>query len=272
MGKRLMKIVLLGIREYKDPYYVGVAAQMAFFFMLSIVPIFVVLTQLLGILDIPVRVLGDWIQKYVAEDMAVTLTSLLTYRSATATNIVFVIMALWAASRVEFCLMKVTNYAYSGGQDLGAFWKDRFRAMLTMVVTICSLALAVVFIVYGEVIFDTLLGVIPILEGGVIDTLWTLLRWPAAMALYFFMVSVNYYILPRVRMKYRQILPGSIFGALGMLVVTIVYSAYVSHAVSYDIIYGSLASIVALMFWFYLISWALSLGVVFNKLWRETAD
>ena len=91
------------------------------------------------------------------------------------------------------------------------------------------------------------------------------------MILYLFMVSLNYYILPRERLKYRQILPGSIFGALGMFIMTMVYSAYVSHAVNYDLIYGSLASIVALMFWFYLISWALSLGVVFNKLWRETA-
>ncbi len=271
MGKRLMRIVLLAIKEYRDPYYRGVAAQMAFYFMLSIVPIFIVLTQLLGILDIPLRALESWIDKYVAESMADTIKSFLEYRSATATNIVFIIMAVWSASRIEFCLMRLTNYTYSEGQDLGKFWRDRLRAMLTMVITICSIALAVVFIVYGKVIFDTLLGIIPILKGSWVDILWTLFRWPAAMLLYLFMVSLNYYILPRERLKYRQILPGSIFGALGMFIMTMVYSAYVSHAVNYDLIYGSLASIVALMFWFYLISWALSLGVVFNKLWRETA-
>ena len=143
MGKRLMRIVLLAIKEYRDPYYRGVAAQMAFYFMLSIVPIFIVLTQLLGILDIPLRALESWIDKYVAESMADTIKSFLEYRSATATNIVFIIMAVWSASRIEFCLMRLTNYTYSEGQDLGKFWRDRLRAMLTMVITICSIALAV---------------------------------------------------------------------------------------------------------------------------------
>ena len=97
---------------------------------------------------------------YAAAD---TIKSFLEYRSVTATNIVFIIMAVWSASRIEFCLMRLTNYTYSEGQDLGKFWRDRLRAMLTMVITICSIALAVVFIVYGKVIFDTLLGIIPIL-------------------------------------------------------------------------------------------------------------
>ncbi len=270
MGKRLSYMVLLGIREYREPYYKGVPAQMAFYFMLSLVPTFIVLSQLLGIMDIPMDALQEVIERYAPERVAEFIESFLEYRSAAVSNIAFIIMAIWSASRAEYCLMRLTNYTYSGGQDLGSFWRDRLRAMVTMVVTIVTMAVSAGIIVYGEVIFNKVLEVIPLIRGGMVDTLWTLLRWPCAMVLYLFMVSLNYYILPRVRLKYRQILPGSIFGATGMLVVTIVYSAYANHAVSYNLIYGSLASIVAIMVWFYLISWALSLGVVFNKLWTVT--
>ena len=55
-----------------------------------------------------------------------------------------------------------------------------------------------------------------------------------------------------------------------MLVVTIVYSVYANYTVNYDIIYGSLASMVALLFWFYFLSWVLCLGIVFNKVWKDT--
>ncbi len=44
------------------------------------------------------------------------------------------------------------------------------------------------------------------------------------------------------KLKFREIVPGSIFGAIGMLVVTIIYSIYAENLANYNIIYGSLAS------------------------------
>lgn len=84
------------------------------------------------------------------------------------------------------------------------------------------------------------------------------------MTLYFLMVSFNYYILPLERVKFRRILPGSILASVGMLIVTGGFSVYIENIANYDIVYGSLASIVALLFWFYLLSWTLGLGIIFN--------
>ena len=111
-----------------------------------------------------------------------------------------------------------------------------------------------------------------IIEKSALNLLWTYFRWPLAGALYFFTVSNNYYSLPYNKLKFKEVIPGSIFGAVGMLVVTIVYSVYVNYSVNYDIIYGSLASFVALLFWFYFLSWALCLGIVVNKVWKDTKD
>ena len=86
------------------------------------------------------------------------------------------------------------------------------------------------------------------------------------------MVSYNYYVLPNEKLSFREIVPGSIFGAIGMLVVTIVYSNYADYTVNYDIIYGSLANIAALLMWFYFLAWVLCLGILFNKVWRDTRD
>ena len=49
----------LGLKQYMDPYYQGIAAQVAFFFILSIVPTLLLLTQLLGLLDISLSTLTD---------------------------------------------------------------------------------------------------------------------------------------------------------------------------------------------------------------------
>ena len=70
------------------------------------------------------------------------------------------------------------------------------------------------------------------------------------MALYFLMVSYNYYVLPSERLKFKAILPGSILASVGMLLATWLYSFYISRFANYDVLYGSLGAIIALLFWF----------------------
>ena len=261
-------MVFLAIKQLRDPYYQGFAAQMSFYIMLSLVPTITVLSQLLGILDIPLDFLDEWIGDYVAPSMAETLKGLLSYRSATTSNIILIITALWAASRAQFSMMRIANYTYTGGRTTGNFWKERLRSLKTMSLTLFTLAFVAIIAVYGKMLLQLALGTL--VEGTMIDTLWTWLRWPLAGVLYFLMVSYNYYVLPIEKLSFREIFPGSLFGAIGMLVVTIVDSAYANYSVNYDIMYGSLASIAALLFWFYFLSWALCLGILFNKVWKDT--
>lgn len=270
MKSRLLQMILLGIKQFRDPYYQGFAAQMAFYILLSMVPTLIVLTQILGVLEVSIDILVEWIDLYVAPKMADTLLNIIEDRpmGAATSNIIMILMALWASSRAQFSLMRISNYTYSSGQTTGGFFRERFRSIKTMALTLFTIAFVVIILVYGKVILMLIMG--PLVEDSIINTLWTWMRWPLAGGLYFLLVSYVYYVLPYDKLGYREILPGSCFGAIGMLVVTICYSAYANYAVNYDIIYGSLASIVALMFWFYFLSWALGLGIVFNKVWRDT--
>jgi len=270
MKSRFLQMVLLGIKQFRDPYYQGFAAQMSFYIMLSLVPTLIVLTQILGLLEISLDILIEWIDQYVAPKMADTLKTVIFAKPITATtsNIIMILMALWASSRAQFSMMRIANYTYSSGQTTGGFFRERLRSIKTMALTLFTVAFVAIILVYGKMILTLIMG--PLIEGTVIDTLWTWVRWPLAGVLYFLLVSYLYYVLPYDKLGYGEILPGSCFGAVGMLVVTICYSVYANHAVNYDIIYGSLASIVALLFWFYFLSWALCLGIVFNKVWKDT--
>ncbi len=259
---------LLGVKQMRDPYYQGFAAQISFYLVLSLVPTLLVLSQLLGLLDISLDFINEWIDNYVAPNMASILKGLVENSPAFTTNIVLIVMALWAASRAQFSIMRIANYTYTSGKTTGGFWRERIRSMKTMALTLFTFAFVAIIFVYGKMILMLIFG--NIIEGTVINTLWIYLRWPLAGGLYFLMVSYNYYVLPYDKLSFREVMPGSIFGSVGMLVVTIVYSTYVNYSVNYDIIYGSLASFVALLFWFYFLSWALCLGIVVNKVWKET--
>ncbi|MEG2528688.1 MAG: YihY/virulence factor BrkB family protein [Anaerovoracaceae bacterium] len=263
-------MILLGIKQFKDPYYQGFAAQMAFYFLLSLVPMIIVLSQLLGVFDISLDFLDDWIEAYVSTDATEILRDLIHYKPVVASNIMFIILALWAASRAQFSMMRITNYTMTEGKSTGnGYWRERFRAVKTIAITLFTLAFSLIILVYGEIILELIFG--SVIRGTQIDTLWTYLRWPIGMVLYFLMVSYNYYVLPSEKVRFREIVPGSTFASVGLLIVTIFYSNYTGYTTNYDIIYGSLASIVALMFWFYFLAWVLCIGILVNKVWKDTS-
>ena len=60
MTKHRMGTILAGTWvQMQKPYYQGVAAELAFFFLISIIPLFIVLAELLGIFSISADMLRD---------------------------------------------------------------------------------------------------------------------------------------------------------------------------------------------------------------------
>ena len=263
-------MLILGFKQLQDPYYQGVAAQVAFFFMLSIVPTLILLTQVLGILHITLDQLATYLDIPVTQETITGIKSVFKTDSQITTNIALFIAAIWASSRLHFTLMRVANYTLTEGRDTGAFFRDRGRSIITMGLTVLAMVLTVVILVYGQVVFRFLAD--RLLIRRYFDIAWTYLRWPIAGTMYLLIISFNYYVLPHNRGKFKEVLPGGIFCSVGIVLVTMVYSAYTTSAVSNNIIYGSMASVAALMFWFYMVSWVLILGIVCNKVWDDTQD
>ena len=269
-------MIILGIRQFRDPYYQGFAAQISFYLILSIVPILLLLTQILGYFDLSLETLMDWLEEYTGSEVTGMIGSIFKFSSVGAGNIVFVIVALWAASRAQFAIMRIRNYTYavtkpSDAGSIKDYWIERFRAMWTMGIILITLVFAIIILAYGELVLNWVLDLFHLNS----DLIWKLLsyfRWLPGLLLYFLMVVYIYYIMPSERIEFRKILPGSIFASLGMVLVTWLYAKYISTFANYDLIYGALSSIVAILFWFYFLAWVLCLGILVNKVWSDTSS
>ena len=273
---RFGQMILLGIQRFQDPYYQGFAAQMAFFYLLSIVPLIIVFSQLLDVFSISTELIEELLKQYAGGVIGDSVSGWLEGSGSVTTNIVLIATVLWSSSRAQFAMTRITNYTLTAGRSTGkGYFQERFRSIVTILITIFSLAFALIVIVFGEKILYVVLSGLEFMLNVKyeVDNVWMGLRWVFAFALYFLMVTLNYYIIPTERGRIREVLPGSIFASAGMLIVTLIYSKYTNYALSagnYNILYGSLASIVALLFWFYFIAWVQCLGVLFNKVWKDT--
>lgn len=262
----LVRIGFHIFRQFDDQYYAGFAAQIAYFFFMASVPTLIVLSQLLGVFDLSLDIIKNWLDHNVDSTLSSFVMGLFSASSVRLGNFVLIFLALWAASALEFSLSRLTSYTLTDGAYKFNFFKERIKAVPTAALTIFAVAFTLVVFVYGEEIFSKLF------KGSIFSQVLLGLRLPIVAGSFFAMITLNYYILPLVRVPLRAILPGAVFSSLGILIATSIYAYYIGYATNYDILYGAFSSIVALMLWFYIISWILCIGMMFNKAWDEVME
>jgi len=269
----LKKVILGVINRLKKPYYEGVAAELAFFYLLSMVPLFTIMGELLGVFSISLNLINDILADYVPPEIAESLATYLQYSPSGTISVLFVAFSLWAASKAQFSMIRIANYTYFGENRKGrGFFRERLRAIVTLLVTMLLVVFSLTILVYGEPLMKVVAFYVDrILELPFSsDYIWYVMRWPFGIAVYFLAIGFINYSLPTERMPFKKFIPGSIFASAGMLVASWVYSYYASTFANQDLLYGSLGSVVGLLIWFYVLGYVLVVGIVINAVWNET--
>ena len=259
--KRVLKIGFHLWRQFDDQYYAGFAAQIAYFFFMASVPMLIVLTQVLGIFDVSMDFIRDWLEMHLSTEMGSFLQSLFSASSTALSSFFMILLALWASSSLAFSLSRLTTYTLSYGRYRFSFFTERLKAIPIAAFSILAVAITVVGYVYGDLIARR------VLQNTYIEGLISDLRTPILAGMFFIVILANYYLLPRIRVPVSAVLPGAVVATIGILIVTWLYSLYISKATNYNVLYGAFSNIVAMMLWFYLISWVLCIGMMFNKSW-----
>jgi len=270
---KFKSFVALFCNELKDPFYHGMGGQLAFYLFMSILPIITLMSQFLSLFSLSLPAIQEWASISLTDYGLATLDELLSESmgGTIGGNIALILLAIWAASKAQFQLTNIADYINNDGKDNGLnYIRRRGRSYVLMIMMIITLCVALAFLVYLPTILNFLLG------NGLIATyagiFLSKIRWLIVLAFYFFVISIIYYVSPSERVKYKEVIPGSIFASIGFICVTLVYSVYLQFGNSRSIIYGSLANIVVLMMWFFFISWVICLGSVTNKLWKLACE
>ena len=69
----------MGFKQLLDPYYQGIAAQIAFFFMLSIVPTLILLSQLLSMFHFSLDTINAYLDTEIAPEILTSFQESLSF-------------------------------------------------------------------------------------------------------------------------------------------------------------------------------------------------
>jgi membrane protein len=244
------------------------AAQLAYFALLALVPFLMFLLTVVGYL--PLHGLDQRIMRTAYDVMPSPAAALL---QSTVAEIVgrqhgwllvsSLVFAIWSASGAVTGLTSALNRAYDVSETRPA-WRVKLRALSVTVGAVVAVIVSTAALLIGPNIVHKIWDFFGL--GGAFDHLWALLRWPVAMLALITMLASVYYFLPNVQQRFRFITPGSVFAVVAWLVTSWAFRFYVSHFNSYARTYGALGTVIALLVWLYLSGAMVILGGEINAI------
>lgn len=261
----LLKTVFQQIIRHECP---ALAGQIAFSFMLSLVPGIVFLTAIVTFLgENPqewMLLLVKYLDDFVPPDFTIMIKQILTgitKSSSVGLITATIFLALWTSSSGMASIIRGLDKAYQVKTKRN-FFSLRFLAVFLVVsagmliVTSFNLILVSVEMMDG---LSTLTG-----GNNFFLIFYKIIRWPIAVLFIFSAVSFLYYFGPKVKHHLTDIIPGAIFFSVSWFMVTWGLSYYIKQPLSISFTFGILGSSVLLMMWMYVTAFVLLLGGELN--------
>lgn len=136
---------------------------------------------------------------------------------------------------------------------------DVASSILLMALVLASLVMVFV----GGGLADDLLGFAGL--GSTAAKVWSVARWPGAVAVAMLAFAYVYYVTPDVQQRaFRWVTPGAVTGVLLWLAVSLGFSVYVSHVADVGALYGAFTGAIVLLAWLWLTNVALLFGAELN--------
>lgn len=173
---------------------------------------------------------------------------------------------LTAASGVIVSWMSAFRRAYGIQVNPWSFWKERAIALLLVPLSMVPLGFATVLVGFGNQLQNWLSAhTIYELRGAVL-LLWVWERWSIGALTSIAVIALIYHLaIPRTQ-SWQRVLPGAVLATAMWFGATICFGWYVTKYANYAVIYGSLAAVIALLVWLYIVSIVVLIGAEFNAL------
>jgi len=263
--KRFKKRVLRTLNKSEMSVLPG---QLAFFFVLSVIPLIALLGSIAIAFGIDTTSIVGFLQGFVPKAVIELLLPIITGESVDFNIIIFYLSAFILASNGMHSMIVTSNTLYKfENKD---YLSRRIKALIMTMIFVLLLLFILIVPAFGDKIISTVLTFIHNdMIANNIRVLFTILRLPISFLIIFFNVKLIYVLAPDSTIKSRETTYGSLFTSIGWIIATEVYSIYVDVFAKYNIFYGSLSNIIILLLWVYILAYIFVFGMALNSGFRE---
>ncbi|SET37738.1 membrane protein [Oceanobacillus limi] len=247
----------------------GLAAQLAYFFLLSLFPFLVFLVTLIGYLPFDEHNFMSMVASIApAESMELINSNIdqLAHSRNGGLLSISLISSLWLASNGVNAIMRVFNHAYDVDENR-SFIVSRLIAIILTIAMVLVIVIAIILPVLGRMIGYYIFSFFGFTEDFL--TFWEMLRWVISSSVFFIVFLFLYKLAPNKRIYFKNAIWGALFATFSWQFVSFAFSYYVENLGNYSATYGSLGAVIVLMIWFYISGVIIIIGGVLNAVIRK---
>ena len=245
------------------------AAEIAYYMVMALFPVIICMYDLLAlILRDPTAVLRIVETLVLPRETQALVSEFLNYVSGNTSQVMFIaaLFVMITSASAAFRAMAAIVGEIHGDKRFGIV-RNTVVSIIFSVTFLLVLYLCILLMLTGK---HFLLWLDALMPRVSIVWSWTWLRFLVLFAILLMMILVLYRLTTPRRTSHR-VLPGALFSAVGIVVMSILLSWLIGSSAKYSLVYGSLASVVILLFWFQVFGLLLILGVVLNHALEVTA-
>ncbi|MDQ0298912.1 membrane protein [Salibacterium salarium] len=266
---RIMRMYTFGRtlgKEMQSDRATGLAAEQAFFYMLSLFPLLILFLSVLPYFSMDMDRLMFFIETALPPQTAAMIEEnvINVVQNDNSGLLTFgVIGTIWSASAGMNAFIKAMNEAFNVTTHR-PIWKARFLSIILTFGMLASLIIIFILSIFGELLLDMITSYFTLPEQT--EVLFQILRWVLTIVVMIALLCCLYFFAPKIKLSFRYVLPGAISATILWQLISFGFSFYVSNFGNYSATYGSLGGVIVLMLWLFLTGLSLVIGGEINAI------
>lgn len=236
--------------------------HLAFFLILSLFPILSLVGLIASSLDISIDFVYDALNSVFPANISSVLVEFFTAGGG-ALNIMFLITGMYVSSKGFDAVIKASNLLYKFKNNF--YLIRKIKALLLTILIMFLFMFSMVAITFGGSILQAVMNFTSFGEF-IINNYNFLIIYKTALSflIIFTNIKLIYTLAPSFRVNSKYTNNGAFVATILIMLFTNGFSFYLTNYASYDILYGNLAFLAALMLLVYFISYIFVLGIAIN--------
>jgi membrane protein len=247
------------------------AAALTYYSLMSLFPATLLGLSLLGLLGqypSTYNAIIDYLRDVVPHSALVPLDSSLRQAlqhkgTAVTAFVISIVLTLYGTTGVLEAARRALNVVLELDGGGRSFLRRKSTDIVFTFVLMGLVLVSLVMLFVGGQLASDIFGFIGL--GETAATIWSVVRWPGALAVTMLIFALIYYVTPDVEQRsFRWVTPGAFVGVLIWLIASAGFSLYISRVANVGALFGAFAGAIVLVGWLWLTNVALLFGAELN--------
>lgn len=237
--------------------------QLAFFFVLSIIPIIALIGAIFSKFSIPIEALDEYLLSALPGSVSELLLNTVANQALNFNIFVFFFSAFVLASNGSHSMIITSNEIYKIKSD--NVIKRRLKAVGMTFILVGIFLFLILVPVCGDTIFGLLRETSK--NQSFIDFLYhiyQIIKYPLSILVVYFNIKLLYVVAPDKKIRSKTTTKGALFTTISWIIATEIYTFYIGSFSKYDLFYGNISNIIILLLWIYILSYIFVFGMAIN--------